>query len=615
MKTIFKSAFLLAAACFVCVSCGKDDDGDIQPEGGGGKPSTGAATEFTPFEQLNQGISPVNSHAAADVLSHSSLKLNYRSFIALGTTELGSAVTDPIYPRIKRMKNGNYILFVNQSQHGGSCYYAISNNLKLWEPKGPIFKSEPITDMYGNSNTRLFATTDAVVLANGDILAVASYRANTGGYTKMHKDAGLMLRRSTNNGQTWSDPVAIYQGVNWEPFLIQLSNGEIHCYFTDSSRTWDVGKDTGTVLLISTDNGVTWSPSFGSSPYYVIRQSYRTQNSEGKVITCYNDQMPSVIQLNETGELAAAMETARPAPSSAYDISFAYSGEGSTFPHIQPDEVGPADRRDKAFSGAAPYLGQFRSGETVLSYSGVNLKMGNAKARNFPSSNTNDYNPFDGLGSGGYWGGTHVADAHHILVALHNSEKQMRVAQVVLNHRITATQRTVTVDGNNSEWAATDEALFVGAKSQAQATLRCSADADEIYFLVEALDEDVTDGDHITLYLAPTDTKLTANRSYSLKVSSLLSPDITVTPSVYDGSKWTETSNLDAVVKTKIDNKKNDKGGYRVEISIPRSKLTIKSGEILINLALKNLDTGGSATEDQIASTTDLAKWIPVNGL
>lgn len=615
MKISLKSIFLLAAAGCICLSCENNNDDDILPGTGGNKPSSGSTVAFTPFEQLNQGEAPVNSHAEADVLSHSSLKLNYRSFIALGTTELGSSVTDPIYPRIKRMKNGNYILFVNQSQHGGSCYYAISNNLKVWEAKGAIFKSERITDMYGNSNTRLFATTDAVVLTNGDILAVASYRASTGGYQKMYKDAGLMLKRSSDNGQTWSEPVAIYQGVNWEPFLIQLSNGDIHCYFTDSSRTWDVAKDTGTVLLISKDNGKTWSPSFGSAPYYVIRQSYRTENSAGETITCYNDQMPSVIQLNETGELAAAMETARPAPSSSYDISFAYSGAGQTFPHIQADETGPADRKNKAFAGAAPYLGQFRSGETVLSYSGMNMKMGDANARNFPTSNTNDYKPFDGLGSGGYWGGTHIADAHHIIVALHNSAKQMRVAQVILNHRITVTQRSVTVDGDNTEWENTDEALFVGAKSQAQATLRCSADADNVYFLIETLDKDVTDGDNITLYLAPMGAKLTANQSYSIEVSSLLSSDIKATTSVYNGSQWAETTDLEAVVKTKTDNKKNDKGGYRAEISISRSKLMIQSGEMLVNLSLTNVDTDGNKTQDQIANTTNLAKWIPVNGL
>ena len=63
------------------------------------------------------------------------------------------------------------------------------------------------------------------------------------------------MRRSTDNGVTWSEPVSVYQGVNWEPYLLELSSGEIHCYFTDSSRTGIEGKDTGTAMVISRDGG------------------------------------------------------------------------------------------------------------------------------------------------------------------------------------------------------------------------------------------------------------------------------------------------------------------------------------------------------------------------
>lgn len=76
------------------------------------------------------------------------------------------------------------------------------------------------------------------------------------------KDAGIELRRSTDNGVTWSEPVKIYQGVNWEPFLLELPTGELHCYFTDSSRTGLEGHDTdtGTAMVVSADGGKTWSP-------------------------------------------------------------------------------------------------------------------------------------------------------------------------------------------------------------------------------------------------------------------------------------------------------------------------------------------------------------------
>lgn len=604
MSFVLKTIFLLSTACCIFISCDdKDKDGGmpITP------PTPTDTFAITPIEKLNQGLTAVNSHA--DAISRSSLKMNFRTYIPLGKTELGTEVTTPHYPRIKKMKNGNYILFVNQNEHGGSCFYSISPNLKQWDPKGKIFSSVGIVDRtYGNANTRMFATTDGLVLANGDVLAVASYRARDGGYTKMPLDAGLMLRRSTNNGISWSEPVAIYQGVNWEPYLLQLASGEIHCYFTDSSRTSAVAKDTGTVMLVSKDNGQTWTPSFGSKPYYVIRSSYKT-TYQGSPITCYNDQMPSVIQLNETGELAAVMETARPAPSTAYDISFAYSGDDGAWTLLNADQVGPEDRTTKAFEGAAPYLGQFRSGETILSFSRMRMKIGNAKARNFSTSTADEYTPLSSFGVG-YWGSTLVADAHRIVSVLPNtSAKTIMLVQSILNHRISATQRRVVVDSSNAEWTNTDQALFVGEKSQAQGTLRCSFDSNNLYFLVEVLDRSITKEDYTMIYLNPvtSDNKLT-NEACRIKIAF----DKVVSTEVYNGTSWT-TTDLGVTGKTMYKNDKTDKGGYIAEIAIPRSKLNIKSGEILLNFSL--FDSVGG--EDAISSTalTNTDKWISIIGL
>lgn len=592
MKKIFKTVFFLVTICCISISCSDgDDETPVDP------PQPPPATfTITPIENLNQGTSAINSHA--DVISRSSLKMNFRSYVELGETQLGIAATaTPHYPRVKKMANGNYIMFINQNQHGGSCFYSISSNLKLWQSKGKIFSSYNITDSNGNPNQCLFATTDAVVLANGDILAVASYRANTP-YKELPLNAGLMLRRSTDNGTSWSDPVAIYQGVNWEPYLLEVSPGVIHCYFTDSSRTNLVDKDTGTVMIVSQDNGKTWTPSFGNTPYYVIRSSHKVN---GK--TCYNDQMPSVIKLNGSKELAAVMETTR--IENDYHISFAYSGEDGEWTHLRPDQTGPVDRVTSAFLGAAPYILQFPSGETILSYgrsSQLNLKIGNAKARNFGDS----YIPF----SGGFWGSIQVMNNHQLIATMPNtSKKTIMLAQVVLNHRITATRRSAVIDGSNLEWADTDQALFVGEKSQAQGVLRCAFDDENVYFLVEVLDNSIGKEDYAAIYLNPvtTDDKLT-NEARRIKVSY----NGIVSSESYNGSSWA-TADLGVTVKAEYENSKNDKGGYVAEISIPRSKLNIKSGEILVNFSLFDNEGG----EDAIVNTssTSTAKWIPINGL
>src|SRR5690606_37618005 len=82
---------------------------------------------ITPIEQLNQGETPLNSHA--DLTSRSSLKMNYRSYTSIGKTGLG--VDNPRYPPIKKMSNGAYIMFYhNAPQTFGACSDdAINNNL------------------------------------------------------------------------------------------------------------------------------------------------------------------------------------------------------------------------------------------------------------------------------------------------------------------------------------------------------------------------------------------------------------------------------------------------------------------------------------------------------
>ena len=276
MRFFLKTIFFLTTISLIAISCGDKDEGDpIDPP----TPPPVDVFNITPIDKLNQGDEIVNSHA--DNTSRSSLKMNFRSYVELNTTSLG--VETPHYPRVKRMANGNFIMFFQNEQHSVSCNYAISQNLKLWTPKGKLFT---------NDKSYYYATTDAVVLTNGDILAVASFRSTTD-YKNNPQQAGLAIRRSTDNGASWSQQANIYQGVNWEPYLLEVSPGIVHCYFTDSNRTGIQGKDTGTAMVVSKDNGRTWTPSFGNEPYYVIRSKH---SIDGK--TYFNDQMPSVIKLN-----------------------------------------------------------------------------------------------------------------------------------------------------------------------------------------------------------------------------------------------------------------------------------------------------------------------------
>ena len=589
--------FSMAISFIACGGGGENDENLPTDNGNTEKPKDDESQEpvlcsITPIGELNQGTPIINSHT--DVTKRSSLMMNYRMFVTMESSY-------PRYPRIKKMKNGNYILFYHNGSAnnniGRRCVYALSKDMKTWINKGEIFNSYDIIDSKGNKNIHCYANCDGLVLSNGDILAVASCRANSG-YRDLPEDAGIELRRSTDNGVTWSEPVKIYQGVNWEPFLLELPTGELHCYFTDSSRTGleGHGTDTGTAMVVSTDGGKTWRPDFSSSPYYVLRMRWEKNGIVG-----YNHQMPSVVRLNDNKGLAAAVET----NNSGYHISLCYSDKDK-WEYLAADQEGPVDSNNCVFSGMGPYLGQLPSGETVLSYessSKYTLKIGDATARNFGSA----YQPF----SGGYWGSFCIIDSHTLVgTNIKAKEGPVQMAQFVLNHRIDAVKRKVTIDGNNKEWANTDHALFVGSKSQAQGTLRCSYDDDNIYFLLEVLDRNLLASDYASLYVSPVSNNKLSKGACCIQVTmnGLKNCEI------YDAS-WKEAQ-LDAQVKTYVCNETNerliDDYGYIAEIAIPRSKLTITSGQVLVNFSITKRNSLDAICD---VASTSTARWIPVTGL
>ena len=592
-NTFFMLFFSIAISFIACGGSGENDENLLAGNGNTEKPKEDESQEpvvcsITPIGELNQGTPIINSHA--DVTKRSSLMMNYRMLVTMESSY-------PRYPRIKKMKNGDYILFYHNGSAnnniGRRCVYALSKDLKTWSNKGEIFNSYDIIDSKGNKNIHCYANCDGLVLSNGDILAVASCRANSG-YRDLPEDAGIELKRSTDNGVTWSEPIKIYQGVNWEPFLLELPTGELHCYFTDSSRTGleGHGTDTGTAMVVSTDGGKTWKPDFSSSPYYVLRMRWEKNGIVG-----YNHQMPSVVRLNDNKGLAAAVET----NNSGYHISLCYSDKDK-WEYLAADQEGPVDSNNCVFSG----MGQLPSGETVLSYessSKYTLKIGDATARNFGSA----YQPF----SGGYWGSFCIIDSHTLVgTNIKAKEGPVQMAQFVLNHRIDAVKRKVTIDGNNKEWANTDHALFVGSKSQAQGTLRCSYDDDNIYFLLEVLDRNLLASDYASLYVSPVSNNKLSKGACCIQVTmnGLKNCEI------YDAS-WKEAQ-LDAQVKTYVCNETNerliDDYGYIAEIAIPRSKLTITSGQVLVNFSITKRNSLDAICD---VASTSTARWIPVTGL
>ena len=412
-QTITK--FALAALSLGILAC---NDPDYAPGPNRGGASESQELTLTPIGRLNQGADKINSHA--DITARSSVKMNYRSYVNLGQSVTGN--DNPNYARIKKLSDGSYILFNHYGGQGNAngfdIYYATSPDLENWTGRGLFLERYVITNSRGKQDKRVFTNPNALVLANGDLVAFASYRANMSvKYEECQYDHGIVMLRSTDNGRTWSAPQEIYHGLNWEPHMIQLPSGELQCYFSES-RQWISGGHSGTAMIVSTDNGATWSPGLDQTPYRVIRQHWYNSDKDA---TLYTDQMPVVVRLNDGDRLAAAVESSVSCVNgnTSYAISFAYSDSEGQWPRLEGDETGPADRQNHLFNGAGPFLVQFPSGETLVSYglsSHLNMRLGDAEARTFGE-------PFVALPGRGSWGCMELNGSHEVIAAMRNSEK------------------------------------------------------------------------------------------------------------------------------------------------------------------------------------------------
>lgn len=608
-------ALLAAVSLASCKAEGPDD-------GGKQIPSESTKLTLTPFEKLNASADAVNSHK--DDWAQSVLTLNYRSIVNVGASVLGTS--SPSYSRIVKLADGSYILTAHDSYSGGNgstVYWATSQDLVHWTPQGKLFASRSVVNARGQEATRLYTNGFGKVLSNGDVLMFASFRT-TGTYSfwKWRDDQGIEMRRSTDNGKTWSEPYEVYRGPNWEAIMLEDGDGELELYFSES-RPWISGSHSGTSMVRSTDGGRTWLPGLGKEPYRVIRHTWYDAHQDKWLFT---DQMPGLIILNDSKCKAGVFESAHDYPvggSVNFCISFAWSPEDGNWNYIEGEEkdgtgldvktakVGPVDRKIDVWNGSAPSLLQFPSGETVVSY-GQDwyqwLRIGDSRARNF--GDAGKYLPAKGS-----WSSILLDGTHELITHMRNSTDGKNVGVILcklaLNHRIAASSHKVVIDGGNSDWVNADDALFAGSKCQAQATLRCAADADNIYFLVECRDDNVSKDDYVQLFIAPSDAAKLNAQTLRVKVGL----NGLRNQGVYAGNWIEKDFGANAVVRydATLSDASDVDNGWLAEICVPRSSVKVVDGKVKVNLALFDMEGG----EDAIVSTGEKnpQKWITVTGL
>lgn len=621
--------FIIALACSILFSCNKGEANPDKPEIEKSETETDSGSKsisLSDIRDLNAKGHSLDSHTG--LIDRSSLMLMHDTYTTI-PMDLTRTTDVPLYPRITRAKNGNYILFYHQrngsSTAGNQCYYMTSPDLKEWRFRSELYKQYTFIDPeYGENEPiyRAFAGCDLMTLQDGRILSVASFRHRKN-YRYKREYNGLCMRISNDNGETFGEEIEIYQGTTWEPCPIQLPNGRIEIYFTDCNvptpGIWteaeygeEITNGTDTGLIYSDDNGKTWTPSFGNEPIKAARQIRAYDETSGTYL--YTDQMPSVICLHDGKRRVCANESAVGIPKTYY-ISLSYTDNEGNWGGYDEKGNEPARRNNNFIRGCAPYLQQFPSGEVFLSYnrseSGSNrffIRRGDENAENF-SDETSTFG--DEIKAKGYWGSIYAESPHELVAVIGGSDQVLQVGRLYLNHAITASTHTVNIDSDNAEWKNDDEALYVGAHSSINATMRCSKDANNIFFLFEVQDSDISKDDYVRLLIGDPETSSVSEGA--LRIDSNF--DGIKTMSRY--AKIWEKADFDATCAgayegTLDSSTKSDKG-YFIEIAVPMKNLPVKHGQILVNFAVIDKNAGEDAIESISSSSTQ--KWIPVLGL
>ncbi len=430
---------------------------------------------------------------------------NYRETSIVAGRDSGAFSHLVYYPRIKKCIDGSYIMFMHDRRVSSSTYYAKSADGIHYSPRKPFMTVTDVVRDDGEEDKLAYCNIDGLVLPSGEILAFVSYRYNKG-YVLDAKYGGILMRRSLDNGETWSEPREIYRGRNWESFPLLLPSGEIQLYFSHTAPKFYLDKtvrtdskihtSSGSAIIRSFDNGNTWVPDVKEAPYaaHRVTQNYIETMANGTKI--FTNQMPVAAYLN-CGDILLATESDT---GEGFYITLSYSHDLFKTA-LDIDEDGPEDKLKNIAAGAAPYVVQMPSGETALVYNSKNeflVMTGDEKGRGFdPEKKQVVFS-----GHSAYWGNIMVDTDHSLLLSVANVnetkengktvavENGMMVSRYYLNHRIDP----VSLAAAGDEWENNKDAFFLGAESETNMSLRFSYNDDVFVVRADILTDNLSNG-------------------------------------------------------------------------------------------------------------------------
>ena len=315
----------------------------------------------------------------------------------------GYTETNLIYPRIKRLSNGELMMSFMNHTFGWEPYVALSSDDgKSWHHTQRLQDQKPGKSSVG-ADTLIYVNPDFIELNDGRILLAYQCRWKKGYNDLEHTNENcyIEIMTSEDKGRTWGAARRIYSGRCWEPAMLQLPNGEIQMFITDSNDVKYKRSQPATIVIRSYDGGKTWQGKKSCS-YKDGEIISRTIDERGSY-----DGMPSAVILDD-GSLAMPLEvwsgvlkmdqtpviiTTDKQSNWKSDQSIRLTG-GPDFPNKR--------QLHKDLQAYGPYICRLPSGEPIVLSSGkykgefgMWALIGDNKAENFNHATK----PFQG-----YWG-------------------------------------------------------------------------------------------------------------------------------------------------------------------------------------------------------------------
>ena len=502
------------------------------------------------------------------------------------------------YPRSIRLQD-NSVVAVYEDYETGYAMRRSTDDGVTWSAPVTLFYSHQFTNEKGDAWIHI-ANSEIFQLANGDLLVACNYRPETPEITPF----AIAVRRSTDNGVTWSDPQVIYEAQPrftdgcWEPSFLQLPNGNVQVYFANEGP-YTHSNEQEISMLTSQDNGQSW----GAFKTVCFRAGSRDGMPVSKII---GDEIVCVIE-------DCGFVTFKP-----YTVRTKITDNWSS------PVLADSPNRSKALGDiiedwvymGAPYLGVLPTGETLLSYqvddvkhadqfgdrlpySTMEVAIGDKDARNF----TRRTRPFPvPSGKHAIWPSVAVWDANTVVaLASSNFRSDIEAPCFIKGH--------VMRDMEIKSAAITEFPLFIGHYHKANLRAGVGRDNNNLYVVCKVKDSELFSGGQgkqigsgVFLYLDTKNDCLKEPAEGVYKIWCSYDGDV----AVWEGNrgKW-EAGKLDALKVTPS----MVEGGYELNFSIPlKSSFSKENMRISASLSTKTyVET--LVNSDEKKSCT----WIKMN--